>query len=328
MKHQLYEQGLRCYKSKPEVHAKICQAYAESLSKAGRHEQSAAMYRAAGKFEDALECYKKTENWALARTMGLLLKWPPERMKQLAEDFLGVSRSADDYKNMAIVMEDLYRVRQLEGGVDEFVGVLVRARDYFRAIEVSAEQGRQDLIEGEIAKGVRLAYDILANDILRSVNTYNEKAQRLTVVQEQKRAMPVLSTDTLIAGLDFEQQSESGKSSSSKSSSRKGSGRSDPHKHVKKTKATIKEGSRFEEEQIIELLESLAPSPEVVKDVEYIKRCLDFYGQKGEGERLAQLLKDLQRLCERPVLSYEQLRLIEGHANFFEVFPKLKPKSN
>lgn len=324
-KHDLYELGLKCYKGKQDIYFKICNAYAEWLCKSNHYEQAAAMYRLSGNLEKALECYKKCENWPMIRSMALLMKWPDAKIKELAEDFANSCRGSDDYKGLSIVMFDMFKANMLDqkAGLEELIEVLVKAREYFKAIELSSEYGRPDLIDGIIFSGIKLAYDILGNDLAKAIEMYQKRRERLEIVQEQKKTMPKIQEEGIISGLDFDMGSESGKSSSSKSSRR--SNASQQHKKARIARTNIKEGSRYEEEQIIEYLATLVPTSDTIKDVDYIKKCLDFFGCKEESERLTNLLKDLQTCTSSVILSYEQIKLAETHPNFFEVFPKLKP---
>ncbi len=328
-KHQLYEQGLKLYEARPKTRGRIALAYADQLAKTNRHELAASMYRLAGALDKALDCYKKSENWPLARTIAMLMHWTPEKVKELAEEFLGVCRTGDDYRGMVTIMLDLYKSKDLAGkdAVEELIGVLVKARDYFKAIELAAENGREDLIAGEIRKGVMLAKDILWNDLAAAITGFTEKRKRLLVVQEKKRTLPTLSEESLIpSGLDFDARSESGRSKSSRTSKRSKSGSGESRRRAIKAKAVIKEGSRYEEEQLIDFLESMTPSAETAKDAEYVRKCLDFYGCSEDSAKLAAMLKDLQTLTSSPVLSLEQQKFAEANQTFFELFPKLKPK--
>lgn len=320
----MYDEALKLYKGNP-MHKDICRAYAEHLWKNSKHEAAAAMFRLGEDYSKALEAYKLCENYQMAKAMGRLMNMSDERIKELAEDFLNSFRNADDYKGVAEVLLDLYSSKVIEGKeqIEELVTTLVKSQDYFKAIGIASENKRLDLISGEIYKGVLLSYDILYNDLLASISNYNEKHKRLEVVQQQKRLMPPLAEEALPMGLDtMEIASESGRSKASRSSKRSSSG-----KRKAQRKAVIKEGSRFEEEQIIEYLEGLVPTLDKARSVDDVKRWLEFFGCREEMTKLDTALKELQRLTSTPLLSHEQTRLIEKIPNFFEVFPKLNPKN-
>jgi len=323
-KYQLYDEALKLYKGNA-MYKKICLVYAEQLLNSSKYEAAAAMFRLGENYPEALNAYKRSENYQLAKSMAMLMQMNKEQIKQLAEEFLNTFRTADNYKEVSEVLLDLYHNNMLESKeqVEELVHALVKSQDYFRAIKIASETLRADLISGEIYKEVLLNYDILYNELQANINSYNEKYKRLEVVQQQKRLMPPLAEEALPMGLDaMEIASESGKSKISRSSKRSSSG-----KRKVQRKAVIKEGSRFEEEQIIEYLEGLVPSLDKAKSVDDAKRSLEFFGCKEEITKLDNVLKELQQLTKTPLLSYEQMKVIEKIPNFFEAFPKLNPKS-
>ena len=310
------------------MYKKICTTYGEYLWKSSKFEEAAAMFRLGDDFKRALDAYKRCENFQLAKTVAMLMKTPLEQIKELAEEFLNLFRNADDHKGISEVLLDMYCNKMISNKeqIEELISSLVKAQDYFKAISIASECQRPDLISGEIYKGILLGYDILYNEIISNTNGYNEKYKRLLIVQEQKKLMPTLSEDTLPMGLDtMEIASESGRSKSSRSS--KSSKKSSSGRRKAQRKAVIKEGSRFEEDQIIEYLQGMEPSIDIDRAVADIKRCMEFFGCKEESMKLNNALKELKRLTKTPLLSYEQMKVTEKIPNFFEIFPKLKPGS-
>jgi len=326
-KYKLYEDALKLYKSNTTVYPKVCILYADFLWSISKYENAGAMYRLGGNFEKSIEAYRKAENYQICKSIALYAKYPQEKILNIAQDFLEGYRAADDYKGISTILLDLYNSKKLtvKEQIEELINSLIKARDYFKAIEICGETNMLSFIDNEIHKAVLLGYDIVYNEIEASINSYNEKRKRLDVIQMKKRTMPQLSEEMLPTGLEsIDMHSESGRSRTSKA----GSTSSKKSKSAKKKvprKAVIKEGSRYEEEQIVEFLQNLVPSQDLLKEVDYIRKCMEFYGYFTQSENIEKKYKELVEMTKSPILLYEQQKIAESVSNFYDIFPKLKP---
>lgn len=140
--------------------------------------------------------------------------------------------------------------------------------------EVEDELREQFLSQTKAA--VNLAYDVKKNNFLQLLTKFSTKYLRLKIVQNQKRSMPsasdMLNRDATGLGFDADQISMSGTSTFSESqlSSTSGSQQSssgfsqtsklskrNPDRKQKKKmrkRRQVKEGSPFEEDNLIEIL--------------------------------------------------------------------------
>jgi hypothetical protein len=72
--------------------------------------------------------------------------------------------------------------------IDRAIENLIKAGEYFHAVERSLMSGKKDL--SQIKKGVNLAYNLKLNEIVKRTSEYKEKVVRLKIVQENKRMIP------------------------------------------------------------------------------------------------------------------------------------------
>ena len=203
----------------------------------------------------------------------------------------------------------------------------LRANCFEKALKLCYEADSSK-VESQVRPTLLIAIDLKRNQIQAILDTFGKRMLRLKVLQHNKRVMPV----SAFGGdrnfeLDSEQLSVSNASESQMSASgrsaKSGSGFSETSKQSRrqanamkkmKKKRTVKEGSPFEEEYLIELLQDDTKCSEQDKEqVRALMKALVYFGMVAEANQLHGLISKVMRaqMEAECLMSVEQEKALE-----------------
>ena len=199
-----------------------------------------------------------------------------------------------------------------------------------------------EITEKVIIPALKLEADIRINGLLERINDFQTKYQRLQVVQENKRLMPLilgeggqlLDSD---ATSDFSEMSSGSKRSTSSrasgaSTSSKGSRKSKTPKNLLKRK--VKEGSVLEEEWLVGVLNqtkfndklkgiNLLLLSHCIEENEDFMQYLIAYGLYEQAERILDLMEKYAEISNVKVKNVKQLDYEKEHPELAELYPEI-----
>lgn len=193
-----------------------------------------------------------------------------------------------------------------------------------------------------IKSAVNLAQDVKKNQFLKILDDFDKRYLRLKIVQNSKKQMPEFRENQGL-GFDADQMSMSGTSSYSESQLSSTSGRSGlsgysetskkswrDKKNEKKKKKTlrkkrqVKEGSPFEEDNLIEMLkEEVVITKDDKEQVKNIINALIYFGLIDTSTYLHSLVDKLmkaQKTCQTALFSVEQQKILESQPDIQEYY--------
>lgn len=161
-----------------------------------------------------------------------------------------------------------------------------------------------------IKRGVNLAYSLKLNELGKKTSDYKEKVVRLKIVQENKKLIPgVIKPGNM--NLDMETMSQSQFSDLSQSQASDTSGISETSKlsmararrgksNKKKNKGgnvrSVKEGSPFEEELLVDFLNNLVVTKEERKEIGNLIKVLVYFSLIDESVKIHEATETLMKI--------------------------------
>lgn len=325
-KQRLYRHALRCYSDQPEYLRVIKINFASYLHDRMYYEEAGLMYKYAGEYEKALDSLQHTPNYEMVFAVAQFLKYNSDQIQKLAWEYSNLLQKESKYIKEAGVVLAKYHGNG-EDIQKETIGLLMKSKNYFYAIEKASEWSNQDFIDNDIKRGVKLDYELKYNDVDKKIKDYKEKLLRLKIVQHQKKQLG--NINALGAGgvaFDPETMSQSqlseasmtsgtstlsGLSETSKlSQARVRMGKSKKKGKAKKKKKMPKEGSLFEEEMIVEYLEDISVTREEREEASIIMKALVYFGYIDESVQLHEKIEELMNATNFKIRTIEQMDIL------------------
>jgi len=265
-------------------------------------------------------------------TVSTKLGHSKEEKEKIAEEFFESLKAAHQYGRAAdVIIKHAMKPQRAE----EVISLLVKGQKFFKAIEISVEYSREELINKVVQPAVRLAYELKSKDIQKNIDTYKEKLIRLKIVQFNKRNMPQL-TSAEFADFDPETMSTySGVTSQisgtksytgSSSSSKRSTSSKKSMKRPKVFRKKVKEGSPFEEDFLVEYLNEMKPQSRTKDEIKSLIKILVYFEMLEEAQNIQKLITAFVELTKKEERTNAQLDFIEKNPDLIDIFPQLDDK--
>jgi len=198
---------------------------------------------------------------------------------------------------------------------------------YFAFVKISNLTNENENFKTELEKKfsneINLSFDLTFNSLKNNLNFFKEKFTRLQTVQQLKKNHPEnfmeLKNDVEI---DNVSETASVNSKSSKFSKSK--------KKKKNVKKNVKEGSPFEEENLIEILKELKIEEKEINKIEELIDVLISCKFNEKGEQLKKLKDDYVKNVNNKIdkiFSFQQIQFANEHPEINDLFPELNLNS-
>ena len=325
-KQRLYRQALRCYADQPEFLKEIKINFADYLHDRKYFEEAGLMYKYAGEYNKALKSLKETPNYEMLFAVAQYLNFDKEQTQELALEYSkNLQKDDKNIREAGIVLANYHG--HGDGVQQQAIDLLVKSKNYFFAIQKASLWDKKELIDKEIKHGVKLAYELKFNDVDKRVKDYKEKLLRLKIVQHNKKHLGNLNTLGVGQGaFDAETMSQSqlsdaslasgtaslsGLSETSKlSQARVRMQKSKKKSKQKKKKKVPKEGSPFEEEMLVEYLDSVYVPREERDEVSNLMKVLVYFGFIDESVNLHEKVEELMHITNTKQWTMEQSAIL------------------
>ena len=315
-KQRLFKQALVLYESKPQLHIQVKRAFGDYLMTRGYVQEAGFLYMSSDAVEDiekSLTAFKKGANVEMCISIAYKLDFSQEDLTKLNYELVDILASSHSYKNAADLLCSLENYPRAKA-----VEYYNKGNQFFSAIREAMKEKDLEIRASHLQatkNSVNLAYDVKKNQILKILEDFDKRYLRLKIVQNNKRNMPEFTLNKDGLGFDADQMSMSGASSYSESQLSSTSGRSGlsgysetskkswrDKKNDKKKKKTmrkkrqVKEGSPFEEDNLIDMLkEETIISQEDKDQVRNIMNALVYFGMIEISTYLHSLVDRLMR---------------------------------
>jgi elongator complex protein 1 len=325
---------LKEYESQPELQDKVKRAFGDYLIQRGYVQEAGFMYMNSEEPEDlqkSLDAFKKCGNIEMCLSIAYSLGVEQEQIEVLMKDLVTVLTTAGRFKEAGDLL-----CRITDYSIQEAVEYYSKGNAFMEAIRECMKEEDEDLKTKLLLTtktSVNLAYDVKKNQILKVLEDFDKRYLRLKIVQNNKKNMPVSIGGLGVnggLGFDADQMSMSGASdysSSQLSSSLRSSGSSfsqtskkSKRVNERKTKKTmrrkrqVKEGSPYEEENLLDMLrEEVVITAADKQHVKEIMNALVYFQLIGQSIQVHKHVASLIRASNlsQKLLSVEQQSIID-----------------
>lgn len=331
--HGLLRLVISLTKDRPALHAHAHIAAGEDLENAGRHEDAALAFSAAGDLERALRAYRLAGQWRPALALAARLGREPDKIQamaaRMAVDLADGQRQAEA---AAVILEYL-------DDVPGAVALLAEAGEWRECVRVAYARGRGDLVDTTIAPAAAAASVRILESVSDDVARVEKYWSRLKEIRHRRETMAAVveaseaeerealrpfggmddaasEVESMVSGLSAYTMGTAvgtatigGSGASSVSvwtvGGRKKDKRKDKGKKGKSSRK-IRHGSPEEEAQLALHVLSLSPLPELCAEVGQLTELLVMLGHAADAELLQRKLKlliDSQAEAARDVVN-------------------------
>jgi len=334
--HKLFALGVKLFTNNQKISNEINNAFAKYVFDRKDYTLASMLYEQAGNYEAALEVYKVSFEYQKYLHTLPKLNLNPEKYKEKVLDFHSELISQNKYSEAAEVKLSLPD----EHNLTEIASLFIKAHNWTRLLEIAHGN---DQIKSTAIQALTLEYSLRTNALTDKINTYIQKKQRLAVVQENKRMMPMLLGDPVHGILDSDVMSEvsdnsmasSKKSRSNMSVRSSKSAKSTASSRSKKPsnlmQRNVKEGSVFEEDFLVHKLNEYKVNPKMKEDYEGFFRHLIAFGLIEQAEKLLELFEKYTNITNEKFKTIKQKDFEIAHPELHELYPEnedFKPVSN
>lgn len=332
-KHELYDFALKLF-NKPEFNhlfRKINELKGDFYYNKKNLEKAALCYLTSNNLQKAFDCYKKMGK--VNEAISLMNENVFENLNDLI-DVCRIKKSENEIEKIFLFFTNnikIFSVEQLKTLTSNLIESLMLNKlfsfSYFAFVKISNLTNKNENFKTELEKKfsneINLSFDLTFNSLKNNLNFFKEKFTRLQTVQQLKKNHPEnfieLKNDVEI---DNVSETASVNSKSSKFSKSK--------KKKKNVKKNVKEGSPFEEENLIEILKEMKIEEKEINKIEELIDVLISCKFNEKGEQLKKLKDDYVKNVNNKIdkiFSFQQIQFANEHPEINDLFPELNLNS-
>ena len=350
-KYELYDLALKLF-NKPEFNnlfIKINELKGDFYYNKKNLEKSCLCYLNSNNFEKAFNCYKEIGkiNEAISLLFNLK-KNNKENIYNILNDLINdcrIKKLENEIEKIYLFLINNIKIftnEEIKNLILNLIESLINNKKfsfcyfiYINITNILKEDEKYKLIINEIEKKllneINLSFDLIFNSLKTNFNFFNEKFNRFEIVQQLKKEHPekfIIDLNKNDNEIDNVSDSGSVRSSSSKKSS---SSKYSKSKKKKKTiKKNIKEGSPFEEENLIEILKDLKIDEKEINKINELIDVLILVKFNEKSDELNKLKDDYVKNVNNKInkmFLIEQIKFANEHPEINDLFPQLNLSS-
>ena len=350
-KYELYDLALKLF-NKPEFNnlfIKINELKGDFYYNKKNLEKSCLCYLNSNNFEKAFNCYKEIGkiNEAISLLFNLK-KNNKENIYNILNDLINdcrIKKLENEIEKIYLFLINNIKIftnEEIKNLILNLIESLINNKKfsfcyfiYINITNILKEDEKYKLIINEIEKKflneINLSFDLIFNSLKTNFNFFNEKFNRFEIVQQLKKEHPekfIIDLNKNDNEIDNVSDSGSVRSSSSKKSS--SSKYSKSKKKKKNIKKNIKEGSPFEEENLIEILKDLKIDEKEINKINELIDVLILVKFNEKSDELNKLKDDYVKNVNNKInkmFLIEQIKFANEHPEINDLFPQLNLSS-
>ncbi|KAL4476509.1 hypothetical protein ABPG74_010242 [Tetrahymena malaccensis] len=332
--HNLFNVGLKTFKSEPLIIREVKVYMGEYLASKKEFQQALLAFESVHAFEEALSVCKKSGEVKRALYYANKLKKTEEEKQAILKEILHELLLNENHSQAGKVYHQL-------GDNKTALEHFVKGSDWAACTKTLLKMEEDhDVIKAEIiVPGLELASNLKANLLRQYRQTFSSKYARLKVVQQEKKMRPQLLGELgagqfgnqeadMISDISESTQKTTTTHTSYTFSITTGMRKKKDKKPKNLLKRNIKEGSPIEEEYIVDFLTEMQGQMGIFTDCKNLIQYLIYYDMIDAAEELNKEMKLYEEEINIKVKSLKQSLFEEQNPQLAELYPNIKQFDN